>query len=101
MRVQWADRALRDLEDQLDFIALDNPAAAQRLYEKVFRKTEQLRTFPASGPISREVGEPVRAVLVKPLRLFYLPAEDVVTILAVYREEADIDPAEILRDGPG
>ena len=90
MKVQWADRAFLDLEDLLEFIAVDNPGATQRFYAKVFRKTEQLRAFPDLGPVSKEAGEPFREVLVNPLRILYLHEEKTVTILAVFREEADL-----------
>jgi plasmid stabilization system protein ParE len=89
VRLRWADRALRDLEDLLDFIAIDNPAAAQRLYGRVARKTDHLTAFPDFGPICQEAGAPIREILVKPLRLLYLHDEDWVTILGVRREEGE------------
>ena len=92
MNLQWADRALGDLEDLLNFIVVDNPAAAHRLHEKVFRKADQLRSFPESGPVSKEAGAPIRELLVKPLRLLYVLDGGTVTILAVYREEANLNP---------
>ena len=68
MKVQWADRALLDLEDLLGFIALDDPAAARRLYARVFRKTDKLKAFPDLGPVSREAGEPFREVFLAQCR---------------------------------
>lgn len=90
MTLQWADRALQDLEDLLGFIAVDNPGAAKRLHDQVFRKTDKLKDFPTMGPASTEAGEPFREVLVKPLRILYLFEDDTVTIVAVYREEANL-----------
>ena len=69
---------------------MDNPAAAQRLYDRVFRKTEHLKKFPEFGPISLEGGEPFREILVKPLRILYLVEDRTVTIIALYREEASL-----------
>ncbi len=90
MRVQWAERAFLDLEDLLGFIATDTPEAARRLQAKVMRKTDRLARFPGLGPVSQEAGEPFREVLVKPLRILYLHEDGIVTIVAVYREEADL-----------
>jgi len=90
VKVQWSDRALRDLEELLEFIAVDNPAAAQRLHAKVFRKTDHLLAFPEVRPVSREAGEPFREWLAKPLRILYLHEDGVATIVAIYREEADL-----------
>jgi plasmid stabilization system protein ParE len=90
--LQWANRALQDLEDLLGFIAVDNPGAAKRLHDQVFRKTDKLKDFPTMGPVSTEAGEPFHEVLVKPLRILYLFEDDTVTIVAVYREEANLRP---------
>ncbi len=90
MNLQWADRALQDLEDVLDYINWDNPGAARRLHDRVFEKTDKLRDFPEMGPISIEADEPFREILAKPLRILYLPEKGTVTIVAVLREEADL-----------
>jgi len=92
VKVQWADRALRDLEDVLDYIHWDNPDAARRLHDRVLEKTDKLRDFPDMGSISLEAGEPFREILVKPLRLLYLQEGETLTIVAVFREEADLRP---------
>jgi len=90
VKVQWADRALLDLEDLLGFIAVDHPGAAQRLHGRVFRKTDQLKVFPELGPVSAEAGEPFREVLVNPLRILYLLEDETVTVVALFREETDL-----------
>lgn len=90
MKVQWVDRALQDLEDVLDYIHWDNPVAARSIHRRVFEKTDKLRDFPDLGPISTEAGEPFREILVKPLRILYLHEDGTVTMVAVFREEADL-----------
>jgi toxin ParE1/3/4 len=90
VKVQWSHRAFLDLEALLEFIAMDNPGAARRLHGKVFRRTDQLERFPELGPLSKEAGEPFREVLVKPLRILYLQEDANLTIVAVFREEADL-----------
>ena len=46
--------------------------------------------FPELGPMSLEAGEPFRELLVKPLRILYVHEEGTATIVAVYREEANL-----------
>lgn len=45
----WTAEAQRWLRDIHDYIAHDNPAAAGRTIETIFRKAETLREFPESG----------------------------------------------------
>jgi plasmid stabilization system protein ParE len=90
VKVQWTERAFLDLEDLLEFIAVDNPGAASRLHDKVIRKTDALGKFIDLGPMSKEPGEPFREILVKPLRILYLHEEATATIAAVFREEANL-----------
>lgn len=49
--VIWTDPALQELNAIAEYIALDNPAAASRLVEEVFDKTDRLEDFPKSGRI--------------------------------------------------
>jgi len=88
MKLQWSERALQDLEGLLGYIEQDNPAAAQRLYAKLIEKTDHLLDFPNMGRVSPEAEEPFRELHIKPLRIVYLPEEQSVTIIAVFREEA-------------
>jgi toxin ParE1/3/4 len=90
VKVQWYDQALEGLEDLLDYVAQDNPSAAKRLHAKVIEKTDLLSDFPNLGRVPPEVGDPFRELYVKPLRLIYLPEEETVTIIAVFREESDL-----------
>lgn len=90
MKVQWSERALQDLESLLDYIATDNPSAARRHAVQILQRTDQLKAFPLSGPVSREVGEPFRELRSKPVRIIYLVDGGLVTIVAVYREEQNL-----------
>ncbi|MHB8443661.1 MAG: type II toxin-antitoxin system RelE/ParE family toxin, partial [Acidithiobacillus ferrivorans] len=47
--IVWSDPALSDLDAIADFIALENPAAASALIQRVFTHIEQLADFPESG----------------------------------------------------
>lgn len=38
MRVEWLARALKNLEDEANYIALENPKAADDFAEAIFRE---------------------------------------------------------------
>lgn len=88
MKPQWSERALQGLEDLLGYIENDNPDAAARLHDKVFEKTGDLRALPNMGRVSPEAGEPFRELHIRPLRIIFLPEEQAVTVIAVFREES-------------
>jgi toxin ParE1/3/4 len=49
VELTWTVEAERWLRDIYDYIALDNPSAAARTIETIYRKAEILREFPESG----------------------------------------------------
>ncbi|MCC4284113.1 type II toxin-antitoxin system RelE/ParE family toxin [Marinobacter salarius] len=86
--VIWTEPALQELSAIAEYIALDNPAAASRLVEEVFDKTDRLEGFPQSGRIPPELPNSVyREVVVPPCRIFYREDETRVFVLFVMREE--------------
>lgn len=89
--VIWTDPALQELNAIAEYIALDNPAAASRLVEQVFDKTDQLEDFPKSGRIPPELPNSVyRKVVVPPCRIFYREDERQILIIYVMREERQL-----------
>ena len=70
--VIWTEPALQELDAIAEYIALDNPAAASRLVEEIFDKTDRLENFPKTGRIPPELPNSVyRDVVVPPCRVFY------------------------------
>ncbi|MGQ7009334.1 type II toxin-antitoxin system RelE/ParE family toxin, partial [Vibrio cholerae] len=49
MKVVWSPLALQKLGDAAEFIAFDNPSAAERWVNEVFDKTELLGSMPEMG----------------------------------------------------
>jgi toxin ParE1/3/4 len=87
-RLIWTEPALSDLDAVADYIALDNPAAASHLVERVFRSVDRLERFPNSGKCPPELPEsPYREVIVSPCRVFYRVEGDAVFLLHVMRAE--------------
>ena len=48
-QIVWSDPALDQLDAIADYIALDKPEAARELVQRVFEKTDRVRTFTQLG----------------------------------------------------
>lgn len=89
--VIWTEPALQELSAIAEYIALDNPAAASRLVEEVFDKTDPLEDFPQSGRVPPELPNSVyREVVVPPCRIFYREDEKQVFVICVMRDERQL-----------
>ena len=89
--VVWTEPALQELDAIAEYIALDNPAAANHLVKKVFDTTDRLEGFPQSGRTPPELPNSVyREVVVPPCRIFYRQDETRALILYVMREERQL-----------
>ena len=89
--IVWTEPALHDLEAMAEYIALDSPAAANRLVQEIFDQTERLQTFPLSGRVPPELPDSVyREVVLPPCRIFYRVDGDRVFILYVMSEERQL-----------
>jgi toxin ParE1/3/4 len=88
-RVSWTPEARSKLRAIRDYIAQDNPAAAQALAIRLLRRTRQLQVAPRSG---RQVPEyrdaTIRQLLERPYRIIYRITGDQIAILTVmhYRQ---------------
>ena len=56
MRVEWLRTALKNLDDEATFIALENPTAAADFVKAIFASVEHLAQFPAIGREGRLPG---------------------------------------------
>ena len=68
MKVEWSPLALARVEDTADYIAQDNPDAAEHWVTGLFDTVERLADFPLSGRLVPEVGIPrIREVIFRRL----------------------------------
>jgi addiction module RelE/StbE family toxin len=96
--VIWAESALNDLDTIADYIALDNPAAARRLVQKIFEHVDHLQRHPRLGSKPQELkGWRYRQVVEPPCRIFYREDSGRVLILHVMRSERMLT-SELLRE---
>lgn len=56
MRVEWLRTALKNLDDEAAYIALENPTAAAEFVQAIFASVEHLAQFPAIGREGRLPG---------------------------------------------
>jgi toxin ParE1/3/4 len=49
VRVEWLERALKNVEDEASYIALENPKAANDFSDAVFASVDKLARLPAMG----------------------------------------------------
>src|SRR6266404_801180 len=80
-RVVFVRRARRQLNAQLAYVAERNPAAAQRLRQRIANAQRQLSDFPQSAPRANSPG--TRRLVVAPYILTYRERGTVVEILDV------------------
>jgi len=90
MRLVFAEPAAGDLDSILDYIALDNRAAAETVYRSIVTSAERLTQIPEMGragrwPKTRELPVPST-----PYIIVYEVGPDAVTILAVFHGARDL-----------
>jgi toxin ParE1/3/4 len=83
-RLRFGRHALTQLEEALQTIAEDDPAAAARLGDRIIERLMGLKTFPAKGRVVPELGDPSRReIIVAPYRIVYRIKGTEIRVLAV------------------
>ncbi|RJP60366.1 MAG: type II toxin-antitoxin system RelE/ParE family toxin [Deltaproteobacteria bacterium] len=95
MRVHWTNTAVEHLLAIYEYIAQDSPVYAQRMIDRLTRRSEQIATFPLSGRMVPEYeAQDIREVIEKPYRLIYRIKPDQIEVLAVVHS-AQLLPSEL------
>ncbi|WP_206018385.1 type II toxin-antitoxin system RelE/ParE family toxin [Roseovarius nitratireducens] len=92
-----AEPAARDLEGIVDYIALDNPVAAENVYRGIVRAAERLPEFSALGRPGRHPETRELSVSGLPYLIVYEVSAEAVTILAVFHMSRDLARALLAR----
>lgn len=88
-----AEPAGRDLEEIVEYIALDNPDAAERVYWGIVSAAEKLPDFPALGRPGRHPETRELSIAGLPYLIVYEVGSEAVTILAVFHTSRDLAKA--------
>ena len=84
MKVEWTDNALEQLWAIHEYIAQSSPEYAQRVVDRLTRRTQQIRRFPVSGRMVPEYNAPqIREVIEGSYRIIYYIKPDQIDVLAV------------------
>lgn len=100
--IRWIEAALADLEAIVDYIAVEDPAAASRLLRRVVAHIQQLADHPRSGSRPQELGRDTRyrQIVEPPCRIFYRFDGHTVHILHIMRAERQIQRRRLTRRPP-
>lgn len=86
--VIWAEVAIRDLEEIVDFVEQEAPMAARRLFDRIVEHSRALETFPLRGRVVPELArfevESYRELIVAPFRLMYRVETRQVMVVGVF-----------------
>lgn len=95
MKVHWTDTAREHLRAIHAYIATNSPQYAQRVVDRLTRRSQQIAEFPLS---EREVAEfavpQIRQVLEGPFRIIYFIKPDQIDVLAVIHGAQQVPPSE-------
>jgi toxin ParE1/3/4 len=84
VKVYWTDDAISHLIGIYDYIARDSSVYAQRMVDRLTRRSQQISDFPRSGRMVPEYETPdIREVIERPYRIIYRVKVDQIDILAV------------------
>ena len=84
MKVEWTDAALEQLWAIHEYLAQSSPEYAQRVVDRLTRRTQQIRNFPLSGRVVPEFNKPqIREVIEGQYRIIYYIKPDQIDVLAV------------------
>ena len=100
-RLVIADPAASDLGAILDYIAEDDPLAAERVYRGIASSAERLPEFPGLGRPGRYPETRELSIAGLPYLIVYEVGNDTVTLLAVFHTSRDLAQVMQARLGPG
>ena len=87
-KIVWTNRAIADLDEISEYIALDNIEAAFRVAERVVAHVVHLSKHPLIGSFVPETAdESLRQIVEPPVRIFYEFDRETVYILHILRFE--------------
>ena len=90
--IRWTDEAIRWLVEIHDYIARDNPAAAQRVVDGIAKKAEILELFPEAGHrLPHPSGRNLRVLIYGRYRIAYVVKDDrSIDVIGVYHGALDL-----------
>jgi addiction module RelE/StbE family toxin len=95
MRVHWTQNAVEHIVNIYEHIALNSPTYANRMVDKITRRSEQITDQPLSGrKVPEYQTDDIRELIEKPYRIIYRIKADQIDVVAVIHA-ARLLPEEI------
>jgi addiction module RelE/StbE family toxin len=92
MKVFWTETAVNHLSSIYNYISQNSPQYAQRLVERLTRRSEQIANFPFSGRIVPEFEtEQLREVIEGSYRIIYYVKPEQIDVIAVLHAARNIE----------
>jgi toxin ParE1/3/4 len=91
MRFRFSRRAMADIEEIGDFIAVENPARAATFIAELRLHCRRLAEFPQAAPLRPDIGEGVRLVPHGRYVILYVVHADLLEIRRVVHGARDLD----------
>jgi len=93
VRVHWTNTAIDHLLSIYEYVAHDSDVYANRLMDRLTRRSQQVGTFPRSGRQVPEYEAPdVREVIEGSYRVIYRIKEEQIDVLAVMHSAQQLPP---------
>jgi toxin ParE1/3/4 len=84
MRVHWTQNAVEHLVNIYEHIALNSPTYANRMVDKITRRSEQITDQPLSGrKVPEYQTDDIRELIEKPYRIIFRIKADQIDVVAV------------------
>lgn len=92
VKLIWTDQAIDDLGDIGDYIAENSEKYAKLTVQKIYERTEIVKSFPQAGRIVPEKNEEnVRELIEGNYRIIYeIISENLIDVLTVYHSARDL-----------
>lgn len=101
MRIEWTRRAERELEEKVDWLALNRPGASAPFLKRIREAVRQLPRFPQRGRRLPDLpDEPVREVVAGTYRIVYLPEEERILIVTLKHCSEEMTDADLRPELP-
>ncbi|BCU13540.1 MULTISPECIES: type II toxin-antitoxin system RelE/ParE family toxin [Microcystis] len=92
MKVFWTETAVNHLSAIYNYISQNSPQYAQRLVERLTRRSEQIANFPFSGRLVPEFEtEQIREVIEGSYRIIYYIKPEQIDVIAVLHAARNIE----------
>jgi len=94
-KILWADVAEHDLLDNIEYIAIDSPANALKILQKIKKMTSILYSLPERGRVVPELQDQgiltYREIVTAPWRIIYRISDKNVYVLSVLDARRNVE----------